>query len=231
VLGDSIDNMGTHRRLVAVVAGALMLASCGGGGNLAPVAERSTAGAQSGANAGSSDAARARAGFEVGEGDWTATVRPLGDSSPTTTRALSASDPDDPGESASAARTVAVAPAAAQATAASGSTTVNPAVVSLLNTASAQSRAGNHAKAAATLERAIAIEPDNAWLWHRLAATRLAEGRLEQAAGLAAKSSSLRSADRSLQADNWKLIAEVRRRQGDAGAAAAAEAQARKLAY
>ncbi len=103
-------------------------------------------------------------------------------------------------------------------------------MVSLLNTANAQSRAGDHARAAATLERAIAIEPDNAWLWHRLAGARLAEGRLSQAASLAAKSNSLaNSTDRSLQADNWKLIAEVRRRQGDTGAAAAAESQAARL--
>ena len=109
------------------------------------------------------------------------------------------------------------------------SATVNAAVVSLLNTASAQSRAGDYARAAATLERAIAIEPDNAWLWYRLADTRLEEGRLEQAAGLAAKSQSLATADRSLQADNWRLIAEVRRRQGDAGAATAAESKAAEL--
>ena len=102
-------------------------------------------------------------------------------------------------------------------------------MVSLLNTASAQSRAGDHARAAATLERAIAIEPDNAWLWYRLADTRLAEGRLSQAASLAAKSKSLAIGDRGLQADNWRLIAEVRRRQGDTGAAAAAQSQAARL--
>ena len=66
-------------------------------------------------------------------------------------------------------------------------------------------------------------------MWHRLAGTRLAQGRLNQATSLAAKSNSLATADRSLQADNWKLIAEVRRRQGDTVAAAAAEAQAARL--
>ncbi len=127
-------------------------------------------------------------------------------------------------QSSAAAPGAALPPASLQSSA-----TVNVAVVSLLNTASAQSRAGDHARAAATLERAIAIEPDNAWLWYRLADTRLEEGRLEQAAGLAAKSNSLAAADRSLQADNWRLIAEVRRRQGDAGAAAAAESKAARL--
>jgi Tfp pilus assembly protein PilF len=99
----------------------------------------------------------------------------------------------------------------------------------LLNTASAQSRAGDYPRAAATLERAIAIEPNNAWLWHRLADTRIREGRLQQAAELAAKSNALASADRSLQAQNWKLIAEVRRRQGDSNGAAAAASQAARL--
>jgi hypothetical protein len=66
-------------------------------------------------------------------------------------------------------------------------------------------------------------------LWYRLADTRLAEGRLSQAASLAAKSKSLAIGDRGLQADNWRLIAEVRRRQGDTGAAAAAESQAARL--
>jgi tetratricopeptide (TPR) repeat protein len=225
VLEKISDNTRIRRALPVLVAGTLLLAACGGGGNLAPVAERSTAGADSGSAA----APPARAGSEVGEGDWTATVRPLGDSGTTTTRPLSG---NEAGEPASVAPAATAAPSATTGTPAGGgaaSPAVNPAVVSLLNAASAQSRAGDHARAAATLERAIAIEPDNAWLWHRLAATRLGEGRLEQAAGLAAKSSSLPSADRSLQADNWKLIAEVRRRQGDAGAAAAAEAQAREL--
>jgi len=52
---------------------------------------------------------------------------------------------------------------------------------------------------------------------------------LQQAAELAAKSNSLASADRSLQAQNWKLIAEVRRRQGDSNGAAAAASQAARL--
>jgi predicted Zn-dependent protease len=198
-----------------VVAGALLLAACGGAENPAPVAERSSAGPYAGT--------RANAGTEVGEGDWTAKVRPLGDSASPPTRALSGNEGGEPAATRNGgARTV--------ATGSSASRKVNPAVVSLVNTANAQYRAGDYARAAATLERAIAIEPDNPWLWHRLAATRLAEGRLEQAAGLAAKSNSLPAADRSLQVDNWKLIAEVRRRQGDAPGAAAAEAQARKLA-
>jgi len=235
------------RSLLFMLTGALMTAACGGGG-VAPVVERSTAGSSSGQSTGVSGGSAAP---EISDGDWTATVRPLGDPGSTASRELPATAgtqevgqrrerlpseelvadaaPASPGggqtpvpASSGAAR--AAAPASSGAAAAA-----NPAVVSLLNTASAQSRAGDHARAAATLERAIAIEPNNAWLWHRLAGTRLAEGRLDQATSLAAKSNSLATADRSLQADNWKLIAEARRRQGDTVAAAAAEAQAARL--
>ncbi len=218
------QNIGVGRWLLVVVAAALMTAACGSG-SLAPVVDRSTAGAGSDQSAGASGTTVATAGSEVAETDWTATVRPLGDSGDTASRAL----PSQASAPASTPNSQAGAPTGGGAS----STTVNAAVVSLLNTANAQSRAGDHARAAATLERAIAIEPNNAWLWHRLADTRLKEGRLEQAAGLVAKSNSLANsqarADRSLQADNWKLVAEVRRRQGDAGAAAAAESRAAEL--
>ncbi len=226
------------RSLLFMLTAALMTAACGGRG-IAPVVERSTAGSASGQSASISGGS---AGPEVSDGDWTATVRPLGDPGSTASRELPSEEPV--AVAAPAAAPGAVPPASLQSSAAApgaalppaslqSSSAANPAVVSLLNTASAQSRAGDHARAAATLERAIAIEPDNAWLWHRLAGTRLAEGRLEQAASLAAKSNFLADhlarTDRSLHADNWKLIAQVRRRQGDTGAAAAAEAQATKL--
>lgn len=202
------------RSRLAALAGVVSLVACTGGGTPAPTVARSTAGS---VHAG---APRVSAGSEVGESDWTATVRPLGEPDESTARALAGQ-----GGAAPAAQPV------AQSSASGGSSRrVNPAVVSLLNAANAHSRDGDHSRAAASLERAIAIEPDNAWLWHRLAVTRLAEGRLDQAAGLAAKSNALPGADRGLQADNWRIIAEVRRRQGDADGAAAAKAEARRLA-
>lgn len=218
-----------------------MTTGCGGAG-MAPVVERSTVAS------GSSQAAGVSGGTAAGEasdGDWTATVRPLGDSGSTAGRQLAseqtlagAAPASSSGGAAAPAARTAPPPAPGQPSAVASGTVspaaapravANPAVVSLLNTASAQSRAGDHGRAAATLERAIAIEPDNAWLWYRLADTRLAQGRLDQAASLAAKSNSLAATDRGLQADNWRLIAEVRRRQGNSGAAAAAESQATRL--
>lgn len=223
-----VNDKESRCRWLLVATAAMALTACAGGGSPAPVVDRSAAGSAHAANAASSGGPRVSAGSEVGESDWTATVRPLGAPDTGITRALPG---DAAGEPAPATQSVARSGTAARPVASdAASTKVNPAVVSLLNAASAHSRAGDHARAAATLERAIAIEPENAWLWHRLAKTRLAEGRLEQAASLAAKSSSLSSADPRMQADNWRIIAEVRRRQGDTGAAAAAEAQARRLA-
>ena len=106
----------------------------------------------------------------------------------------------------------------------------NPAVVALLNDANRAAGAGHHDQAAANVERALAIEPQSAWLWHRLAAIRLAQGELGQAAALAAKSNSLAAEDRRLQADNWRLIAEVHRRRGEHTAAESAAGKAARLA-
>ena len=105
----------------------------------------------------------------------------------------------------------------------------NPAVVALLNRANRESRAGRHGVAAASLERALKIEPRNAWLWHRLASARLAQGEPGAAASLAAKSNTLAAGDPRLQARNWRLIAEVHRRRGEDVAAREAERRAREL--
>ena len=107
---------------------------------------------------------------------------------------------------------------------------VNPAVVALLNRANQETGSGRHDTAAASLERAIKIEPGNAWLWHRLASTRLAQGRPGEAAALAAKSNTLAVGDVELQAENWLLIAQVHRARGEDVAARAAEQRARELA-
>lgn len=105
----------------------------------------------------------------------------------------------------------------------------NPAVIALLNDANQAMQQGRNDRAAASLERALAIEPRNAWLWHRLASARLEQGELDQAASLAAKSNSLAADDRSLQAKNWRIIADVHRRRGDLAAARSAEDNAAQL--
>lgn len=106
----------------------------------------------------------------------------------------------------------------------------NRAVVALVNRANRDAADGRHATAAASLERAIKIEPGNAWLWHRLASTRFDQERPGQALSLATRSNSLAGADDELRARNWRLIARVHRMRGEEVAAQAAEDKANLLA-
>ncbi len=101
-----------------------------------------------------------------------------------------------------------------------------PAVVALLESADSQRRGGDLTAAASTLERALRIEPRNPWLWSRLAAVRLQQGRYAMAEELAAKSNSLAGAERELKRRNWELIARARQARGDAAGAARARRRA-----
>jgi tetratricopeptide (TPR) repeat protein len=91
----------------------------------------------------------------------------------------------------------------------------NIAVAGLMETARADAASGNIAGAAASLERALRIEPRNARLWHELARVRLKQGEYAQAESVAARSNSWAGEDRALRAENWRLIAESRRARGD----------------
>ena len=84
------------------------------------------------------------------------------------------------------------------------------AATSLLARADRHVQAGQWEQAAALLERALRIEPRNAWLWHQLATVRLRQGRYAQAVSLANKSSSLAPADAALRAKNRRLIEQAR---------------------
>lgn len=103
------------------------------------------------------------------------------------------------------------------------------AVLALLDRAETYRQAGDRENAAATLERALRIEPRNARLWNRLAAVRLDQGEAQQAEQLALKSNALAAGDAELQARNWALIAEARWSLNDAQGARGAEQRAREL--
>jgi Tfp pilus assembly protein PilF len=104
----------------------------------------------------------------------------------------------------------------------------NIAVAGLMETARADAASGNLAGAAASIERALRIEPRNARLWHELARVRLKQGQYAQAENVAARSNSWAGDDRVLRAENWRLIAESRRARGDSeGAKAALDQSAR----
>ncbi len=103
------------------------------------------------------------------------------------------------------------------------------AVIALLERADDHRRAGNRDSEAATIERALRIDPNNARLWSRLAATRLEQGQPQQAEQLALKSNALSGADTRLQAQNWGLVARARWAMNDGAGARAAEKKARAL--
>jgi len=102
------------------------------------------------------------------------------------------------------------------------------AVAGLMESARAETAAGNVASAAASLERALRIEPRNPRLWHELARVRLKQGQYAQVESVAARSNSWAGEDRALRAENWRLIAQSREARGDAeGAKAALELSTR----
>jgi predicted Zn-dependent protease len=118
------------------------------------------------------------------------------------------------------------APAPAPATAAP---TESIAIAGLMESARADTSAGRLANAAASLERALRIEPRNPRLWQELARVRLKQGDYAQAESTAARSNSWAGGDAVLRAENWRLIAQAREARGDAeGARAALEAAERQ---
>jgi Tfp pilus assembly protein PilF len=107
--------------------------------------------------------------------------------------------------------------------------TTNAAVASLVSSARADAAAGRLVQAAASLERALRIEPRNPHLWQELARVRMKQGDYAQVESVAARSNSWAGGDNRLRAENWRLIAQAREARGDAaGARAALEAADRQ---
>lgn len=102
-------------------------------------------------------------------------------------------------------------------------------MIALLETAREQAAAGHDEQAAASLERALRIEPRNPWLWHRLGVLRLQQARFQEAIDLAGKSNSYAAGNTRVQAGNWELIARARMELGDTAGAQQARARAQEL--
>ena len=100
--------------------------------------------------------------------------------------------------------------------------TENAAVAGLLDAARADVAAGKLPNAAASLERALRIEPRNPRLWQELARVRLKQGDYAQAESTARRSNSWAGADPGLRAENWRLIAQAREARGDGDGARSA---------
>src|SRR5882762_5783306 len=85
---------------------------------------------------------------------------------------------------------------------------LGPAASALVSQAHTQANGGNFGLAAATVERALRIEPDNPLLWIELGQVRMAEGNADQADGMNRKALALATGDSQAQETAWRLIAE-----------------------
>jgi hypothetical protein len=92
---------------------------------------------------------------------------------------------------------------------------LSPAVNALILASNQNSKAGDIDSAAASIERAIRIEPRNATLFYKLALLRLKQSKPRLAEDLAKKSALLASTDNTLKKHCWLLIAHAREIQQD----------------
>jgi tetratricopeptide (TPR) repeat protein len=88
----------------------------------------------------------------------------------------------------------------------------NTPIAGLMESARADAAAGRLPNAAASLERALRIEPRNPRLWQELARVRLQQGDYAQAENTAARSNSYAGNDSALRAENQRIIDEARSR-------------------
>src|SRR2546429_4770606 len=86
----------------------------------------------------------------------------------------------------------------------------NTAIAGLMESARADAAAGRLPNAAASLERALRIEPRNPRLWQELARVRLQQGDFAQAESTAARSNSWAGNDSALRAENQRIIEQAR---------------------
>lgn len=104
-----------------------------------------------------------------------------------------------------------------------------PAALALLHQAREYAHNGDAGRASSALERAIRIEPENPWLWHRFAVLRLQQHNWGQALELAGKSNTLAAGDARLQVGNWRVIAAAHEGAGHRKAALKARLRVEEL--
>src|ERR1700730_3421778 len=91
---------------------------------------------------------------------------------------------------------------------------LGPAASALVTQAHTLAGGGDYGQAAATLERALRIEPDNPLLWIELGRVRLVENNAAQADAMGRKALALATGDAGAQAAAWRLIADSLRSLG-----------------
>lgn len=91
----------------------------------------------------------------------------------------------------------------------------SPVIVALLDDVEQYEHSGKPDQAAATLERALRIEPKNPLLWQRLGTLHLRQGNWQQAIAMAQKSNALAANNTKLQLTNWRIIEQSSEATGD----------------
>jgi Tfp pilus assembly protein PilF len=104
--------------------------------------------------------------------------------------------------------------------------TLPAAAQALASQAEQQRQTGDYTGAAASLERSLRISPREPYLWNRLARVRMEQGQTAQAGNLAARANDLAGKNGDVKKDNWRIIAEAKRRAGDTTGASEAEKRA-----
>lgn len=106
---------------------------------------------------------------------------------------------------------------------------LSPASRALVSQAQTQAANGDVSTAAATIERALRIEPSNPLLWLELGKLREREGSYAQAESMGRKALSLATGDARVQSAAWRLIADSLRARGKAVEAREADQRAEEL--
>jgi Flp pilus assembly protein TadD len=106
---------------------------------------------------------------------------------------------------------------------------LGPASTALVAQAHKQLTGGDFGLAAATVERAMRIEPENPLLWIELGRVRYTAGDYSQADSMGHKALALATGDVQAQAAAWHLIADSLRSRRRNEEAAAADAKANAL--
>jgi Tetratricopeptide repeat len=107
--------------------------------------------------------------------------------------------------------------------------TLGAASRALVGQAQTQLASKNYAVAAASIERALRIEPDNPLLWIELGKVRQAEGNYQQAENMGRKAASMAVNAPRTQSTAWSLIAESLRARGKNAQAREAQERAGQL--
>jgi Flp pilus assembly protein TadD len=104
--------------------------------------------------------------------------------------------------------------------------TLGAASRALVSQAQTQLAAKNYTVAAASIERALRIEPDNPLLWIELGKVRQAEGNYAQAENMGRRAAALAANAPKTHSQAWSLVAEALRAQGKNAQAREAEERA-----